>query len=201
MSEFVRERAVATLGLDPERIRVIPLGLDHQLLRPGGSGTGSSTTRRGAGRTRTMRRCSPPSPSCAASARTCGWCSPAAATFGDVPAGVEVRGHVPYAEVVRLLPDAPPRSSSRRCTRVSDCRRSRRWPAVARSRARMPGALPEVVGDAAALFDPRRDPHAIAAAVRRCSTPPTVGCGGGSRAQRPSRGRRPHAVTTPSTGS
>jgi len=36
ISEFVRDRAVALLGLDPERIRVIHLGLDHELYRPGG---------------------------------------------------------------------------------------------------------------------------------------------------------------------
>ena len=36
ISEFVRGRAIATLGLDPERISVVPLGLDHDLLRPGG---------------------------------------------------------------------------------------------------------------------------------------------------------------------
>ncbi len=35
MSEFVRERAVARLGLDPERIRTVPLGLDHATLTPG----------------------------------------------------------------------------------------------------------------------------------------------------------------------
>src|SRR5262249_8556323 len=83
--------------------------------------------------------------------------------FGDVPAGVEARGHVPYAEVVRLLQTAsalvfpslyegfglPPLEAM-----ACGC-------PVACSNA---GALPEVVGDAAALFDPR-DPHAIAAAV------------------------------------
>jgi glycosyltransferase involved in cell wall biosynthesis len=35
ISEFVRDRAVALLGLDRERIRVIHLGLDHELYHPG----------------------------------------------------------------------------------------------------------------------------------------------------------------------
>lgn len=34
-SAFVRDRAVATLGLDPERVRVVPHGLDHQSFRLG----------------------------------------------------------------------------------------------------------------------------------------------------------------------
>ena len=35
ISEFVRDRAVARLGLDPARMRVVPLGLDHAQLTPG----------------------------------------------------------------------------------------------------------------------------------------------------------------------
>ena len=35
ISEFVRDRAVALLGIEPERIRVIHLGLDHDVYRPG----------------------------------------------------------------------------------------------------------------------------------------------------------------------
>jgi glycosyltransferase involved in cell wall biosynthesis len=34
-SEFVRGRAVERLGLDPDRIRVIPFGIDHATLSPG----------------------------------------------------------------------------------------------------------------------------------------------------------------------
>ena len=36
MSEFVRERAIAALTLDPDVVRVVPLGLDHTRLRPDG---------------------------------------------------------------------------------------------------------------------------------------------------------------------
>ena len=35
ISEFVRDRAIALLGLDAERIRVIHLGIDHDVFRPG----------------------------------------------------------------------------------------------------------------------------------------------------------------------
>jgi glycosyltransferase involved in cell wall biosynthesis len=35
MSDFVRERAVELLGLDPARIYTIPLGVDHDVFRPG----------------------------------------------------------------------------------------------------------------------------------------------------------------------
>jgi glycosyltransferase involved in cell wall biosynthesis len=33
-SAFVRDRAVARLGLDPARVRVVPHGIDHELFRP-----------------------------------------------------------------------------------------------------------------------------------------------------------------------
>jgi glycosyltransferase involved in cell wall biosynthesis len=38
ISEFGRERAIARLGLDPAKVRVVPLGLDHARLRPGENG-------------------------------------------------------------------------------------------------------------------------------------------------------------------
>lgn len=34
-SDFVRERAIARLGLDPQRVRAIPLGVDHERFAPG----------------------------------------------------------------------------------------------------------------------------------------------------------------------
>jgi glycosyltransferase involved in cell wall biosynthesis len=34
-SAFVRDRAIATLGLDPERVRIVPHGIDHQSFRVG----------------------------------------------------------------------------------------------------------------------------------------------------------------------
>jgi glycosyltransferase involved in cell wall biosynthesis len=165
ISEFVRERAVATLGLDVERIRVVPLGLDHELLRPG------TAAREGFlyyparawphknhatlfDAFRELRRERP----------ELRLVLTGGGDLGGVPTGVEARGHVAYAEVVRLLQTAsalvfpslyegfglPPLEAM-----ACGC-------PVACSNA---GALPEVVGDAAALFDPR-DPRAIASAVR-----------------------------------
>ncbi|HST17083.1 MAG TPA: glycosyltransferase family 1 protein [Gaiellaceae bacterium] len=163
ISEFVRERAVATLGLDPERIRVVPLGLDHELLRPGGEREAFLyyPARRWPHKNHAslfaafaeLRRERP----------ELRLVLTGGGDFRDVPAGVEARGHVPYAEVVRLLQTAsalvfpslyegfglPPLEAM-----ACGC-------PVACSNA---GALPEVVGDAAALFDPR-DPRAIAHAV------------------------------------
>jgi glycosyltransferase involved in cell wall biosynthesis len=37
ISEFVRDRAVALLGLDPDRVRVAYLGIDHERFFPGGA--------------------------------------------------------------------------------------------------------------------------------------------------------------------
>ena len=76
ISEFVRDRAVALLGLDPERIRVIHLGVDHERLpaRRRGRASRSSSTPPGPGRTRTTRGSSRRSRCCGASAPTCGSC-------------------------------------------------------------------------------------------------------------------------------
>ena len=61
-SEFVRERARDVLDLDPTRIHVVPLAIDHTVFRPGDdSASPSSSTRREAGRTRITRACSRPS--------------------------------------------------------------------------------------------------------------------------------------------
>jgi glycosyltransferase involved in cell wall biosynthesis len=38
ISAFVRDRAVALLGLDPAKIRVVHLGIDHELYKPGPEG-------------------------------------------------------------------------------------------------------------------------------------------------------------------
>ena len=83
--------------------------------------------------------------------------------FAALPDGVEARGHIPWRDVVDLMQRAsalvfpslyegfgqPPLEAM-----ACGC-------PVASSNA---GALPEVVGDAARLFDPH-DPAAIAAAV------------------------------------
>ena len=167
MSDFVRGRAVELLGLDPQRIRVVPLGLDHNRLVPAAADPAATTEpfllyparswpHKNHGRLfvafALLRRERPE----LRLILTGG-------AFERPPAGVEARGHVPWNEVVTLMQQAsalvfpslyegfglPPLEAM-----ACGC-------PVACSDA---GALPEVVGDAARLFDPR-DPRAIAAAV------------------------------------
>lgn len=165
MSEFVRERAVEKLGLDPARLRVIPLGLDHDELRPGTDPRQPFLlypARRWPHKNHerlfeafaVVRRERP----------ELRLVLTGGGDFTDVPDGVEARGHVPRSEVVALMQRAaalvfpslyegfglPPLEAM-----ACGC-------PVASSNA---ASLPEVVGDAARLFDPH-DPEAVADAVR-----------------------------------
>jgi glycosyltransferase involved in cell wall biosynthesis len=171
ISEFVRKRAVEAFRLDPERVVVTPLGVDHASLRPGT-------------RERDPFLLYPAKP----------WPHKnhanlfAAFAFlrrdrpelrlvltggGDydrLPAGVEARGLLPRSEVVELMQRAsalvfpslyegfglPPLEAM-----ACGC------PVACSDRA----ALPEVVGDAGRLFDPD-DPAAIAEAVTDVLTDP-----------------------------
>jgi glycosyltransferase involved in cell wall biosynthesis len=164
-SEFVRGRAVEKLGLDPQRVRVIPLGLDHEELRPGTAEREPFLlypARRWPHKNHErlfeafalLRRERP----------ELRLVLTGGGDFSDMPDGVEARGHVPRAEVVSLMQRAlalvypslyegfglPPLEAM-----ACGC-------PVASSNA---AALPEVAGDAARLFDPH-DPSAIADAVR-----------------------------------
>ena len=119
--------------------------------------------------------------------------------FSDVPAGVEARGHVTTAELDDLMRRAaalvfpslyegfglPPLEAM-----ACGC-------PVASSNA---GSLPEVVGDAARLFDPFQ-PEAIAEAVEDVLARLTSGRGAGSSARPSSPGRGRPASTTRSTAS
>jgi glycosyltransferase involved in cell wall biosynthesis len=164
ISEFTRDRAVALLGLDPGRIRVIPSGLDHERLRPG---TGEREpfliypARRWKHKNHELlfeafalvRRARP----------ELRLVLTGGGDFGGLPEGVEWKGHVDTDELVGLLQRAsalvfpsfyegfgqPPLEAM-----ACGC-------PVACSDA---AALPEVVGDAARLFD-ARNPQAIADAV------------------------------------
>ena len=165
-SAFVRDRAVALLGLDPRRVEVIHHGIDHAVFsrRPTVSrASRSSSTPRARGRTRTTRGSSRRSRCSGASGRSCGSCSRAAATSAAVPEGVEVRGHVAHEELGALIRRAaalvfpslyegfgqPPLEAM-----ACGC-------PVACSDA---ASLPEVCGDAARYFHPD-DPRQIADAV------------------------------------
>jgi glycosyltransferase involved in cell wall biosynthesis len=163
ISEFVRGRAVELLGLDDTHVRVVPLGLDHDVLHPRGTREQfvyyparrwpHKNHERLFAAFAELRRERP----------ELRLVLTGGGDFADVPDGVEARGHVPYAEVVRLLQTAaalvfpslyegfglPPLEAM-----ACGC-------PVACSNA---AALPETVGDAARLFD-ARDPQAIADAV------------------------------------
>jgi glycosyltransferase involved in cell wall biosynthesis len=164
ISDFVRERAVARLGLDPGKVRVVPLGLDHERLRPGAGDRepfllypARHWPHKNHGRLleafAIVRRARP----------ELRLVLTGGGTFPSLPDHVEARGHVGPEELVSLLQRAsalvfpslyegfglPPLEAM-----ACGC-------PVACSDA---AALPETVGDAARLFDPR-DPQAIADAV------------------------------------
>jgi glycosyltransferase involved in cell wall biosynthesis len=163
ISDFVRGRAEELLRLDPHRLRVIPLGLDRERLRPGGERGDYLLypARRWPHKNHErlfeafalLRRARP----------GLRLVLTGGGDFSDVPEGVDARGHLPWDDVVELLRHAaalvfpslyegfglPPLEAM-----ACGC-------PVACSNA---AALPEVVGDAARLFDPR-DPRSIADAV------------------------------------
>jgi glycosyltransferase involved in cell wall biosynthesis len=165
ISEFVRERAVATLGLDASKVRVVPQGLDHARLQPGDGEREElllyparrwphKNHERLLAAFAELRRERP----------GLQLVLTGGGDFAGMPDGVEARGHVSRDELVSLMQRAaalvfpslyegfglPPLEAM-----ACGC-------PVACSNA---AALPETVGDAARLFDPH-DPAAIAAAVR-----------------------------------
>jgi glycosyltransferase involved in cell wall biosynthesis len=164
ISEFVRGRAVDGLGLDPARVCVVQLGIDHDELRPRTGGREPFLlypARRWPHKNHerlfeafALLRQDRPELRLVLTG---------GGDFSEVPAGVEARGLVSRAEVVSLMQRAaalvfpslyegfglPPIEAM-----ACGC-------PVASSNA---AALPETVGNAARLFDPH-DPRAIADAV------------------------------------
>jgi glycosyltransferase involved in cell wall biosynthesis len=172
ISEFVRDRAVALLGLDAQRIRVVPQGLDHDQLGP-----------RGAEREpfllyparrwphKNHRRLYEAFALLHRERPELRLVLTGGGDFTDAPPGVEVRGHVDTPELVSLMQRASalvfpslyegfglPPLEAMACGCPVACSNT--------------AALPEVVGDAARLFDPR-DPAAIADAVREVLDEPS----------------------------
>ena len=164
LSEFVRHRAAKQLGLDPDRVRVVPSGLDHDELHPGGAErepfllypARSWPHKNHARLFEAFELLRGERPDLRLVLTGGGG-------FDTLPAGVEDRGLVPRAELVSLLQRAsalvfpslyegfglPPLEAM-----ACGC------PVVCSNAA----ALPEVTGGAARLFDPH-DPEEIAAAV------------------------------------
>ena len=164
ISDFVRDRAVARLGLDGERVRVVPLGLDHDILRPGpGEREPFVLYPARPWRHKNHPRLYEAFELVRRERPELRLVLTGGGDFGAVPGGVDVRGHVTQAELVSLLQRAsalvfpslyegfglPPLEAM-----ACGC-------PVACSNA---GALPETVGDAAKLFDPHNS-EAIAGAL------------------------------------
>lgn len=167
ISEFVRERAIEVLGLDPGRVHAVPLGVDHERFRPA-EGEAREPFLLYPARPwphknhdrllQAFRALRSELPELRLVLTGSGL-----ERLGALPDGVERRGNVSPDELARLYRRAsclvfpslyegfglPPLEAM-----ASGC------PVAASSR----GALPEVCGDAAVLFDPD-DPDAIAAGV------------------------------------
>lgn len=164
VSEFVKQRAVERLGLDPEHVVVTPLAADLDLFHPGGPRRDDVLVypakpwphKNHAALFEAFAALRRSRPSLRLVLTGGG-------SYDTVPEGVEVRGHVSRTEIADLLREAaalvfpslyegfglPPLEAM-----ASGC------PVACSDR----GSLPEVVGDAARLFDPS-DPSAIAAGV------------------------------------
>ncbi len=164
VSEFVKRRAVDRLRIDARRIHVTPLGVDATTLTPGGASREPfllyparpwphKNHARLFAAFDLIRRQRP----------ELRLVLTGGGTYDRLPDGVENRGHIPRAEVVDLLRRAAalvfpslyegfglPPLEAMACA----------CPVACSDR----GALPEVVGHAARLFDPT-DPAAIAEAV------------------------------------
>jgi len=161
---FVRDRAVAALRLDPERIRVVPSGVDHERFRPGGVEREPfllyparpwphKNHARLLEAFALLRRDRP----------ELRLVLTGGGSHRPLPEGVEARGRVADDELAELYRRAAalvfpslyegfgqPTLEAMACGCPVACSDA--------------AALREVVGDAARLFDPR-DPRAIAAAV------------------------------------
>jgi glycosyltransferase involved in cell wall biosynthesis len=164
ISEFVKERAVELLGIPADRIVVVPLGVDHSTLAP------RSVAREPfvlypakPWRHKNHARLFSAFELLREARPELRLVLTGGGELPPLPEGVESRGHVPRADVIDLMQRAsalvfpslyegfglPPLEAM-----ACGC-------PVACSNA---ASLPEVVGDAARLFDPN-DAQAIAAAV------------------------------------
>jgi glycosyltransferase involved in cell wall biosynthesis len=174
ISSFVRERGIELLGLDPDRVRVAPLAIDHARYRPAAVARERFLlypARRWPHKNHerlfaafaALRRDEPDLRLVLTGGGHAGL---------PVPDGVEVRGLVSEDELVDLYRRAAalvfpslyegfgiPVLEAMGCGCPVACANA--------------GSLPEVAGDAAVLFDPY-DPDAIAAALRELLAAPAA---------------------------
>jgi glycosyltransferase involved in cell wall biosynthesis len=164
LSAFVRDRVVEALGVDAERVRVIPQGVDHARFAPGGEERepflyypARSWPHKNHARLfeafAELRRDRP----------DLRLVLTGGGELGPVPAGVEARGLVPTDEVASLYRRASALvfPSLYEGFGLPPLEAMASGLPVACSNA---GPLPQLTDGAARLFDPY-DPHAIAAAV------------------------------------
>ena len=193
-------RCSTRYGLDPTRVVAIPLGVDHDRLTPGDGPRepfllypANPWPHKNHARLyeafALVRRERP-------ELRLVLTGTGHAATLPD---GVESRGRVSYDELSAST--APRRrSSSRACTRASACRRSRRWPAAARSPRRARRRCPRSAATRPSCFDPM-SPEDMARAIEAVLADPAPYVERGlARGRGCSAGRRPHGRTRTSTG-
>jgi glycosyltransferase involved in cell wall biosynthesis len=163
-SDFVRERAVGALGVDSERVRVIRQGIDHDRFSPGDGARepflfypARAWPHKNHARLfeafAELRRDRP----------ELRLVLTGGGNLGAVPPGVEARGLVGADELVSLYRRASALvfPSLYEGFGLPPLEAMASGLPVASSNA---GSLPELVGDAARLFNPY-DPHAIAVAV------------------------------------
>ena len=197
-SQFVRRSVIERLGVPPERIHTIPLGIDHDRFTPGDEERERfllyparpwphKNHERLFEAFALLRQERPELRARADRRRPRG---------RPVPPGVVVEGIVSGEELVSLYRRAACLVFPA-CTRASASRRSRRWRAAARLRPRTSRRSPRRCGDAAALFDPN-DPEDIAAVVAGVLDAPERSSPPASNEPEASPGRRRPGVTRPS---
>ena len=199
---------------DPDRFRVVPLGVDIDVFRPRrAAGAGPHRRRRqrrppAQGRRPTCwtrwRSCaSTATSSCSSSPR----CEPGGPTERRIDElGLRRRRHTcAAASPTRSWPRCSPRPRScacPRCTRGSRCRPSRRWPAARRWSPAGPARCPRSSGPTATArcSSSRATPGRWATALARCSTRPAdrdrLGAAGPARGPWSASAGRPSRAAT-----